>query len=886
MTIGKKILGSSVLGAITCATVIVVMIVVGRSSVDRIILAKANDTALAMCEAVACDARQILSAQHESTTKQLGLAADFARERLTNVGGLVFEDATVAWEAKNQFTGASTTIELPRVAIAGQWLGQNFDPRQPTPFVDDIRKRASAECTIFQRMNEDGDLLRVGTSILTADGKRAAGTFIPAKNSDGTPNPVASAIVRGETFVGRIFVVSDWYATSYQPIVNDEGVVIGAIFVAVQQESPIVARLQAIQLGKSGYIFAVGGTGDRKGRYVVSYQGKRNGENILDAVDAKNEKCIQIMIDKAMGAADGELASHSYFWQNAGESQPREKVASLFYYEPWDWVVGVTTYKDEFQAAAAESRAALNRLIVWASVSALVVVGTTTLALRFAVRFLVQPLIDTTKSLQEIAHGDGDLSLRLAANSKDETGDLARAFNCFAEKIGAVVSQTVASMEAAAQRDYTRHISDQSAGDLGRMNAAVNNMLTALTNFERQAEAYERDAVVGREKEARELAARQAEAAARQATESEQFARQQAAAAKLAEFQRGEVAKLSNVLSLVAAGDLTARYEVVEADETTADLHDTFQKIAEAVNAMTDNLRRVIADLSANAGRLSHTSIELSTTASELAGGASETTSQSASVAAAAEQMTTNMSCMANSTEQMTAGVRSVATSVKALTQSITEIAKTAERASQVARQASELTLSSNRTIGELGVSADEIGKVIDVIQDIAEQTNLLALNATIEAARAGEAGKGFAVVAIEVKELARQTAGATEDIRKRIEGIQNATGDVIRSIGEVGDVIHVVNSTSNSIAAAVEEQSITTREILANISQTANAATSVETGVAESATAAAEISRSIVVVDQSAKRTSQGAVLTQTAGVDLSKLSEQLQSMVAGFRL
>jgi methyl-accepting chemotaxis protein len=356
--------------------------------------------------------------------------------------------------------------------------------------------------------------------------------------------------------------------------------------------------------------------------------------------------------------------------------------------------------------------------------------------------------------------------------------------------------------------------------------------------------------------------------------------------AKLAAYQEAEVTKVSTVLSAVAEGDLTKSYAVAASDEDTNEVWGTFTKIAGAVNAMCQNLRQVFSGLTTNAGQLASTSTQLSATATQLAGGAEETNSQAATVAAAAEEMSTNMTNMAASTEQMTANVKAVSTAVEELTASIGEIAKTAGQTSTIASTAAQLADSSNVTIGQLGTAADEIGKVIEVIQDIAEQTNLLALNATIEAARAGEAGKGFAVVATEVKELAKQTANATQDIRSRIEGIQASTGEAVRSIKEVGEAIQRVNSASTTIAAAVEEQSITTREIASNVHQTATAASTVSTGVAESAAACAEITRNMAGVDQAAKQTSQGAAQTQVVGSELSTLSEQLRGMVAQFQL
>jgi methyl-accepting chemotaxis protein len=306
--------------------------------------------------------------------------------------------------------------------------------------------------------------------------------------------------------------------------------------------------------------------------------------------------------------------------------------------------------------------------------------------------------------------------------------------------------------------------------------------------------------------------------------------------------------------------------------------------MARALARMIDNFREIVGGIGNNSQSLADASAELAATASQLATGAEQTTNQSGQVAAAAEEMSTNMNTMAASTEQMSANVKVVASAVEELTASISEVARSAEQAASVAQNAAQLVGTSNAQIGELGGAAEQIGKVIEVIQDIAEQTNLLALNATIEAARAGEAGKGFAVVATEVKELARQTAGATEDIRKRIEGIQTSTGQAVQSIGDISGVIERVNELSRTIASAVEEQSITTKEIAKNVAESSSVAQSVARGVAESASASQEITRTITGVDQAAKQSAQGAAQTQSSGHNLSQMAEQLQSLVARF--
>ncbi len=419
-----------------------------------------------------------------------------------------------------------------------------------------------------------------------------------------------------------------------------------------------------------------------------------------------------------------------------------------------------------------------------------------------------------------------------------------------ARKIALSIGETVASMEAAAVRDYTKRPKIMGGGELSRMNITLNYLLDSLAAFE------------------------------------EQDARREALNAKISAYREGEVAKILDVLSTVARGDLSKSYETAAVDDDTRDAGTTFEKISSAINVMAGNLRNVFGELTTNAVNLASSSTELSATATQLAGGADQTTSQSATVAAAAEEMSTNMRNMASATEEMTSNVDTVVLAVNELTTSISEIAKTAEEAARIADKAAERTRSSSDTIGQLGAAAEEIGKVIEVIQDIAEQTNLLALNATIEAARAGEAGKGFAVVATEVKELARQTAGATEDIRNRIQRIQNTSGDAVRSISDVGEAIRQVNQTSSTIASAVEEQSVITKQIAVRVNQTAHAVSTVSNGVVESATACDEVARNIAGVDQSSKQTAIGANQSHAVATELSKLSEDLRVMVGRFQV
>jgi methyl-accepting chemotaxis protein len=270
----------------------------------------------------------------------------------------------------------------------------------------------------------------------------------------------------------------------------------------------------------------------------------------------------------------------------------------------------------------------------------------------------------------------------------------------------------------------------------------------------------------------------------------------------------------------------------------------------------TDITKRIEVEreIAHNASALSSAAEELTAVSHQMAGGAEETATQANVVSAASEQVSSNIATVATSAEEMRASIR--------------EIAKSANEAAGVAKQAVQVAHTTNNTVNKLGESSKEIGNVVKVITSIAQQTNLLALNATIEAARAGEAGKGFAVVAHEVKELARQTAKATEEIGQKIEAIQADTKGAVQAIGEIGTVINQINAISNTIASAVEEQTVTTQEISRNVT--------------EAAKGASEIARNISGVAQAARATTQGAEETQKAARDLSRMAGDLQ-VIAG---
>jgi methyl-accepting chemotaxis protein len=308
--------------------------------------------------------------------------------------------------------------------------------------------------------------------------------------------------------------------------------------------------------------------------------------------------------------------------------------------------------------------------------------------------------------------------------------------------------------------------------------------------------------------------------------------------------------KVQAVCDALAQNDLTRTSNLTSGDEPG--------RMGRALDAAIANLRRTVATIEENASSLARASEQMTGTAAQIAGSAQDTSVRSQSVSAAAEQISRSVDTVSSASEEMGSSIR--------------EISENATEAARVASEAVAVTQATAATMNKLGESSAEIGNVIKVITSIAEQTNLLALNATIEAARAGEAGKGFAVVAGEVKDLAKQTSAATEDISAKITAIQGSIGEVTASIARIAEVIAGVNDQQTAIAAAVEQQTATTGELSQTVSRTAEGS--------------ARIVDSITGVSEAAGDVGAAAEGTQQSATELNELAGRLNQLVGAFRL
>ncbi|MBP1628819.1 MAG: methyl-accepting chemotaxis sensory transducer [Holophagaceae bacterium] len=404
--------------------------------------------------------------------------------------------------------------------------------------------------------------------------------------------------------------------------------------------------------------------------------------------------------------------------------------------------------------------------------------------------------------------------------------------------------------------------------------------------------------------------------------------------AQIPQSYQGKLQELRNAVNNSVAKLGTTIREISAASNTLASSSEELSATATAMTGSADSMTHqantaaaATEQASVNVKNMAAGIEEISSNSSTVASATEQVSANLTTVGAAVEQMSTNMKSISANAEHMTSAVNTVAAAIEEMSVSLLEVSKNSGQAASVAGKAAGSANSTAEIVDKLGHSAQEIGKVVDMIKDIAAQTNLLALNATIEAASAGDAGKGFAVVANEVKELAKQTASATEDIRTQVEDMQSNTQNAVKAIDEIVKVINEINLISGNIAASVEEQTATTNEIARSVGESARGANEVSLNVQQAATGAREVARNVheaikgvnditrsvsqlaqgandvarnaseaahgmndvarnvVSVSGAAKETTRGATDTKGAAQELAHLAEKLQLSVSRFR-
>lgn len=373
----NKILLISALSAAVPAIVIIIILIITMNSTEKKLTEKSHHDAIHEIQRIAKDIYSTSKVSDELISKKLDNSLFYMRNTIRNRGGAKFSGPTIVWQAKNQFTKDITPISLPSLKVGNTNFSKTFSIETTVPIIDETTQYYDATFTIFQRMNEEGDMLRVATNVQTLDNKRAIGTYIPVNNIDGSRNEVINTVLNGNVFKGSAYVVNKWYQTQYEPLKDNNGNVIGMIYSGISLDETVPELRQMIlntEVGKTGYVYVLRGSGPKKGEYIISLNGKRDGEKILDAKGAEGNEFIKNIINTALEKGDGEVFLSEYFWKNKDDEKPRKKIASVVYFKKFDWVIGAGIYEEELFETANLVESQTSIVILYTSIALVVIV--------------------------------------------------------------------------------------------------------------------------------------------------------------------------------------------------------------------------------------------------------------------------------------------------------------------------------------------------------------------------------------------------------------------------------------------------------------------------------------------------------------------------------
>ncbi|HEX7623334.1 MAG TPA: Cache 3/Cache 2 fusion domain-containing protein, partial [Anaeromyxobacteraceae bacterium] len=721
-----------------------------------------------------------------------------AEDVLARSGGFTLSDQVMGWHVVNQADGTAREVTLRSPLLGGRLLERNADPARPSPLVDEVQRLTGAAATLFARMDEEGDMLRVATSVRDRSGARAVGTYIQARGTDG-PNPVVAAVLRGERYVGRAFVVDAWYLTAYQPLRGAGGRVEGMLFVGLRQDGLESLRraADALRIGESGTLQVIGAKGSQRGRLVMG-RGAKAGEDLSSLADPESGRAfVKELLERAPALPAGTLGQDRWTRPAADAGAPVARLASYGYFAPWDWLILGAIDEDE---ATSATRAVHGSLVVMglaaAALALVAVLGATLYARRAAVR-IAGPMEAMAVAAEGLAQGD--LGQRIEHTGDDEVGRLAEALR----RTMGYLREVADGAEALARGDLSRALAPRSKEDhLTRRFIEVQDALRALI------EETER---LGRASEEGSLSVRADPARVRGA-----FSAVLSRLNRTLDALRAPVDDAAEALARMAERDLTAR--------------------------MSDAYRGDHARLQT---ALERTTAALRQAMQEASGVASEVAASSRQIASASQQVAAGASNQASALEETGAALESMSSLTRRTAQSAGEASSLAREAQGAAEQGRAAVDAMGEVMGHIRSSTEGTSQIIKDVTEIALQTNLLALNAAVEAARAGEAGRGFAVVAEEVRSLAQRAraAAARTEARIRQSVDQTAAGEAQarEAAARLGEIVKAVGKVS----AIVETITAATREQSSGIEQVTRAIAGVNEVTQENATASEESSSS-----------------------------------------